>query len=326
MAEILSQDEVDALLEAVEAGELELESEAKQTGLTKEYSVYDFRRPNRVSKEQKRDIQALYETFCREFSMHLGGYLRMQVEMQVLSVEELIYQQYLMALPNPTFIGVFDIKPVESVGVLEVSPSIAYPIIERLLGGGGGTIADEKRIPTTLEMGIFDDIMEQMLEFMQNVWGKVGKVEYKLSSTEVDTQFVMVIPPEENVIVVNFEIKFGEASGGASICLPYIGVEHLLRKLGAEGQRKREDIVEEIVNPKEALKSALLEAEAELSIVLGTTHVPMGRVASLKEGDIIVLSTKTDEGVVVRINGKDKFYGKPGRLGKRLGALILEKI
>ncbi len=318
MADILDQSEVDALLNAVSAGEMDADEPSVGGGRTrdslpKDVSVYDFKRPERVSKDQMRALQTIHEGFARNFGAALSAFLRTIVDTRVATIEQLTYSEFIHSLPSPTCFNLLTAQPLEGQLCLELSPLIVYPIIDRLLGGTNAEIFIPQRPLTTIEMRLVNRIIERALVHLAEAWSELVSVEFKVSGTESNPHLVQIVAPNEVVVVLGFEIKIGARAGTMSICIPFNVIEPVIGKLAAQswfayarggGGKERTRRVEGRVKL----------AEVEMRAYLGETKLRLSDLLSLAPGDIIKLEKLVNRDFVIRVRGQNKFAGRLGQL------------
>ena len=232
MADILSQEEIDALLEAVDdddAGNDDLlvpETSSKPTE-QKNVTLYDFKRPNRVSKEQLRAFRSIHDKMVRTLSAQISSVMRSIVEIQLHSVDQMTYGEFLMSLPSPTSFNVFSMKPLEGSGVLEINPSIAFPMVDRLLGGKGEAY-DSNRDFTDIELNLLDTILRVIMQNLKDAWGPVSEMYPVVEARESSPNVIQIVAQNEIIVMVVMEIIVGHTSGMMNICYP--GLRNQLQK------------------------------------------------------------------------------------------------
>jgi len=322
MADVLEQSEVDALLAAVDAGAVKEETASNVFTRTKrltdvEVRGYDFKRPERVSKDQMRALEALHEGFSRNFGAALSGYLRTIVEVTVASIEQLTFSEFIHALPNPTCFNLLAAKPLDGQMCLEISPLIIYPIIDRLLGGSSADLFIPQRPLTQIEWRLVKRLTDRALTNLSEVWSNIIKIQFELTETESNPQLVQIVPPNEVVVVISFEIKMGSRAGTMSLCIPFNVIEPVMsklsqqnwftysRKAGNEGQAK-------------AVQKSLSGAPLLVNVLLGYTTIKVSELMSLAPGDVIQLEKPASGEMIVQVEGKNKYAGLIGQYkGKR---------
>jgi len=324
MAEILSQEEIDALLEVVEDEEaVEEISAGPDLFEQRQITLYDFKRPNRVSKEQLRSIRALHDKMARNLASDISSLMRSIVEVQLHSVDQMTYGEFLMSLPSPTSFNVFSLKPLDGKGVIEINPSIVFPMIDRILGGPGMPF-DANREFTDIELNLLDQILRVITQNMKDVWSPIMELYPVIEAKESSPNVVQIVAQNEIVIMVVMEIIIGQTSGMMNICYPVISIESLLPKLASRDLMLSETSSRKSRNKE--LKALLRGAKMELEAVLGYANLSMKEILDLQEGDIIKLDRPADDTVVVKVDGREKFIAEFGIRRYRKSIKIKEKL
>jgi len=319
MADVLDQDEVDALLQAVAGGEL---GENKEDGSLaevesaqdkpREVHTYDFKRPERVSKDQMRAFEGLHERFSRNLGAALSGYLRTIIEVKIRSTEQLTYAEFTYSLPTPTSFSLLSCAPLEGQVCLEISPLIIYPIIDRMLGGSSAELYIPQRPLTQIEQRLANRIIERAISALEDAWSNIADVKFKVIQHESNPQLVQIVAPNEVVIVIGFEIKMGNRAGSMSLCIPFNVVEPVIHRLASEdwfSYRKQSE--------QEDQRSHLLEnmtdAQLKLRAYLGQTSIKVRDLLALDVGDVLKIEKEANEDLVLQVEGKSKFAGHIGQ-------------
>ncbi len=323
MAEILSQEEVDALLVALQQGEdLDLELVSDKFAPTKTAVLYNFKRPDRISKDQIRFLQFLHDRFARNFSSVLSTYLRSIVEVDLVSIEQITYSEFLMSLPDPTFFCVLGVYPLEAKIAMEINPGLVFPIIDRLLGGAGEPV-EEVRPLTDLEMDLMDGVVNRALEELEKVWETVIEdIEFVVEVKESSPHLIQIVAPNEVVVLITFEIRIGEVKGMMNICIPAIALEPISSMLGLEMFTGTKAVTEE---DKRRVLRHVERVLVELEAILGRTTLTVEEILDLEEGDVLCLPVFIDSPVSITVGGVEKFTGRIG-LYKGRKAVKIEKI
>ena len=219
MADILSQEEIDALLEVVDddADETEETIEKPTISHQRQITLYDFKRPNRISKEQLRAFRGIHDKMARALSSQISAIMRSIVEIQLHSVDQMTYGEFLMSLPSPTSFNVFSMKPLDGTGVLEINPSIAFSMIDRLLGGKGDPYESTREF-SDIELNLLDTILRQMMQTLKDAWGPITEIFPTVDVKESSPNVVQIVAQNEIVIMVVKEIIIGDISGMMNRC------------------------------------------------------------------------------------------------------------
>ncbi len=314
MADILSQDEIDALLSTVVDEGEKVESIESADFMPKKISVYDFRRPDRVSKEQLRSIRNLHDKFARNFSSNLSSFLRTITDISLVSVDQMTYGEFLMSLPDPTSFNIISMIPLQGNAVLEINPSLIFPIVDKLLGGAGLPLFQVREL-TQLEMTIIDGIISLILKDLEEVWKQVvPNVRFKKELSENSPHVIQIVAQNEVVVLIVFEVKFGEATGMMNLCLPALVLEPILGKISSQdwliGAKKGRSGEYEL-RILELLETILVD----VSVELGRTELSMQEILDLQEGDTVLLNKKSTQPLNMYVGNRHKFFGNVGIMG-----------
>ncbi len=324
MTEILSQDEIDALLTAISTGEVDTTdySAAKEQRKVK---IYDFRRPDKFSKDQIRTLQMMHETFARLTTTALSAQLRALVSVHVASVDQLTYEEFIRSIPNPTTLAVINMDPLKGSAVLEIDPSITFTIIDKLFGGMGESSKISREL-TDIELSVMEGIIVRILGNLREAWSNVIDLRPRLGNIETNPQFAQIVPPNDMVVLITLETKVGEVEGMTNLCIPYITIEPVISKLSA--QYWYSSIRKGATDENMSIIQGRLET-VELPIVaeIGEVEISMQEVLDLRVGDVVKLpDTKVNSDMVLRIGGRKKYKCRPGLIGSRISIQVGEKI
>jgi flagellar motor switch protein FliM len=324
VADVLDQSEVDALLAAVDGGRMPGDPQAPQVygGAggpagnnaapgSAEVHVYDFKRPERVSKDQMRALEALHEGFGRNFGAALSGYLRTIIEVNVAHIEQLTYSEFIHSLPNPTCFNLLKAEQLDGQLCLEISPLIIYPVIDRLLGGSNADLFIPQRPLTQIEQRLVQRITDRAMQHLSEAWSNLTPVTFSVADFESNPQLVQIVPPNETVVVVGFELKMGNRAGTMSLCIPYNVIEPIMGTLASQNwfsyQRKggQEDHVRKLTKNVNA-------APVELRAILAQTTITLNDLLSLQPGDVITTEKHVEQDVLLQVEGRGKFLAQVG--------------
>ena len=303
MAGILNPAEVDALLKAVESGSL-----APGAAPAGPVQPYDFKRPERVSKEQIRALANLHEVFARSFGASLSGMLRTVSEMRLEALSQMTYQEFVTGLPNPTGCTLFSCEPLAGNMMIEFNPSVMFPIIDRLLGGGKSGPAIPTRPLTAIEWSLAQAITKRALEDLEAMWSSVRALSLKPVSSESNPLLIQAMPPNELVVAAVFQARVGEASGRVNLCIPYVTIEPLVADVEAHSWYPT---ASPTAAPAPAIRGPLTQATVRLTAVLAETSITLRELLSLEPGDLIETRQPAGAGLTVLVESLRKFAGKP---------------
>lgn len=309
MADILSQEEIDALLEVVddEGGATEIETE--DIGHQKQVTLYDFKRPNRVSKEQLRAFKSIHDKMARSLSSQVSAVMRSIVEIQLHSVDQMTYGEFLMSLPSPTSFNIFSMKPLEGAAILEINPSIAFPMIDRLLGGKGDPYENSREF-SDIELNLLDTLLRQIMQNLKEAWSSVTEIFPSVDAKESSPNVVQIVAQNEIVIMVVMEIIIGHSSGMMSICYPVISLESVLSRLASR------DLMLSDTSSKKSRNKELQALVAGTNVIvsgyLGGATLTLKEMLDLQVGNIVRLDRVADDTIIVSIDGREKYVASVG--------------
>lgn len=324
MTEILSQDEIDALLNAISSGEV-AEDEYSSVGEQKKVKIYDFKRPDKFSKDQIRTLQMMHETFARLATTGLSAQLRALVHVHVAAVDQLTYEEFIRFIPNPTTLAVINMDPLRGSAILEIDPSISFTIIDRLFGGKGETAKISREL-SEIEMSVMEGIIVRILGNMREAWSTVIDLRPRLGNIETNPQFAQVVPPNDMVVLINLETKIGEVEGLTNLCIPYITIEPIINKLSAQywySSIRKGELDENRAIIQERLDQVQIPVIAEV----GSVDISILDFMNLTVGDVVKLeNTTTRSDMLVKVGERKKFKCLPGRVGNRLAIQIGDRV
>ncbi|CAD7287826.1 Flagellar motor switch protein FliM [Campylobacter majalis] len=311
MADILSQEEIDALLEVVDGdGDTDdIQAHSSESGEQKQIIIYDFKRPNRVSKEQLRAIKGIHDKLARNLASQISSVMRSIVEIRLHSVDQMTYGEFLMSLPSPTSFNVFSIKPLDGNCVLEINPSIAFPMIDRLLGGLGENFETSREL-TDIEINLLDAVLRMIMQRLKESWSMITDMYPNVEAKESSPNVVQIVSQNEIVIMVVMEIIVGNSSGMINICYPVIYLEPILSRLANRDIMLGETSAKKSRNKE--LKTLIGRAEILYEAILGKAVISVNEFLNLKEGDILRLDRGADDKAIVSIDKKEVFLAEVG--------------
>lgn len=328
MADVLDQSEVDSLLQAVEAGSADDDQSPsfarRDEEQHRDIQTYDFKRPERVSKDQMRALESLHEGFARNFGASLSGFLRTIVEVRVATAEQLTYSEFIHSLPNPTNFNLVSAEPLEGQMCLELSPLIIYPIIDRLLGGSSNETFIPQRPLTMIELRLVRRITDRVLSNLTEVWSALVEANFKLEEVENNPHLVQIVAPNEVVVVMGFEIKMGNRSGTMSFCIPFTVIEPVMSKLATQGwlAYKRRASAEA---KNDEIATELGQTEVEMTAMLAETDINVQELLSLQVGDVIQTSKPANSPLHLKVAGRPGYACTLGKYKDHRAIKILRE-
>lgn len=323
--DVLSQSEIDALLNAVAMGEMSADDLKKDEAKTK-LRIYDFKRALRISKDQIRSLIRIHENFARILTNFFSAQLRIYTQISVASVDQLPYEEFIRSIPSMTILNVFDVSELDGKMIMEVNPTIAFVMLDRLLGGNG-EMYHKKGDLTEIETKILSNFFEHSIECLSEAWESIEEITPVLQELEVNPQFLQLVSPNETVIVITFTIQIGEFNDKINLCFPHVLLEKVMSKLSVHYwiQEKQGEEEEDLENTL-ALKKNIQHTYLSISAELGTTDITISDFLALEIGDVIQLDQRLDAPLIVKIGEESKFYGQIGQMNKKMAVQILEEI
>lgn len=317
----LSQAEIDALLSNL--GKQEAKDEPEAQGFpAKSVKPYDFRRPDKFSKDQVRALQMLHETFARLMSSSLSARLRTMVQSKLASIDQGVYNEYLRQVSGSTILGIISMDPLPGNILLEASPDIAYAMIDRLLGGPGRSARRFNSI-TDIELALLKSIFTTMIQDLQDTWSNIVQLTPRLKDIILNPRFIQVAFQGDAVIILVFEIKLGDAMGTITICIPYTVLEPIIPVLNAQSwfALSRKNRLNDSVA---TIQGEIYKMSIPVSVILGTSDVDFEELLAVQPGDVIKLDSRIGQELEIAVGGRVKYLGLPGTIGNRLATRITQ--
>ena len=321
MVDVLSQNEIDALLAALSSGEMDAE-ELKKEESQKKIRSYDFKRAVRFSKDHIRSLTRIHENFARYLTTYFSAQLRTFVQINVVQVEQLPYDEFIRSIPKMTILNVFEAEPLEGRMVLEVHPNVAFAMVDRLLGGTG--VAPSKiSALTEIETMVMERIFSRAFDSLQEAWKTIIDIAPRLEALETNPQFMQIVSPNETIALISLSTKIGDTTGMINLCIPHVVIEPIMSRLSVHhwfvSQKKSRAPEEE-----EILRQRVNKAKLPLIAELGNSQISIREFLSLSVGDVITLEKKVEDGLSIRVGEKLKFLGSPGVVKDRVAIQIDE--
>ncbi|MCR5656221.1 MAG: flagellar motor switch protein FliM [Butyrivibrio sp.] len=308
MSEVLSQNEIDNLLAALNTGELDVDQMSAAD--EKKVKDYDFKRPAKFSKEHLRTLEMIYEHYGRLLSTTLPLYLRKNVQVTVANSETVTYSEFSNALSNPVILGIINFLPLQGTIILELQANIGFSFIDRMLGGEGNGI-DKPRPFTDIEMPLIEKLITICMQLMVEPWENVLAINPIMERIETNPQFAQVISPTDMIAIVTLNIKIGDTEGLMNICLPYFTLESVMDKLNTKfwfsTMQKHDDDTY-----GDHLESLVRHVDVPVKAILGKCNVSVSDFVSLQRGDIIRLDNQVNSELQVYVGDIYKFTALPG--------------
>lgn len=323
MADVLSQSEIDALLSALDSGELNPEELEKEEDKQK-IKPYDFKSPQKFSKDHIRTLELIHDNFARIISNYLTAQVRTNVKVKIETVQQITYEEFIHSVPNPTILTIFKMPPLSGSILFESNPQFVYRIIDVLLGGAG-TGQYKSREFTDIDKNIIKQINKGLIANLKLAWEDVLEVEPEIEGLETNPALNQTLAPTEPVALITFSVEMNASNTFINICIPYLSIEKILDKLVVQ-YWFRENDAEILEESKHKLRSRLNIIDLVMTAELGTTHITVDDFLKLSVGDVVALDTATKEAVKIKVENEEYLYAKPGIIGKNKGVQILDII
>lgn len=322
MGDVLSQNEIDNLLNALTSGELD--AEEIKNNKEKPVKNYDFARPSKFSKEHLRTMEIIFEHYGRLLSTNLPIFLRKNIQVEVMNSEAVTYMEFSNSLSNPVLLGVVDFAPLEGNIIVEMASNLGFAMVDRMLGGEGEPL-DKIRDFSEIELLLIERVMTSCVDLLREPWENVLDVHPRLERIETNSQFAQIISPSEMIAIVTVNIKIGDVEGLMNICLPFITLEPVMDKLNTKfwysSQKEKTG-----VSYSDAVETLINRAKIPIKAVLGNSVITVADFSQLQVGDIVRLDTKVDEELDVFVGDIKKFSALPGASGKDYAVRVTQII
>jgi len=302
---ILSQEEIDALLLTAADKDAPAPVVATAQAAPTTIQPYNFRRPDRVSKEQLRALHFIHDRFAVNVSTSLSAFLRAVTEVSITSVEQFAYSEFLKSLPDPTAFYAIALPPIESLGALELNPSIAFAMIDRMLGGTGNSLAPDRAL-TEIEQNVLDSVVNLVLDHMTETWRSIVDVEFRIQARETRPQMLQVTSANEIVILLGFDVRIGESRGMLSICIPAASIESMEDRV-AQGWHRQPRIPTDIEIAR--LRTNLGRVPLAVTALLETRLLARDLV-DLEPGDVLTFARSASQPIDVHVGAVPRFAGR----------------
>ena len=340
-SDILSQNEIDSLLASLTAGLDSVPEEDHQDNAAlqasslieevsidedkKGYKLYNFRRPDKFSKDHLRALQDIHKEFSRQLALVLTSYLRMHVDIDVVSVDQLTYDEFTRSMPNPITIGIVELNPLPGQILLGMSHEVTSSIVDRMLGGTG--ISESKpRELTDIEEALARRVIERVTKSLEDAWKGVFPVQGLVVGMDSNYTLIQVASPGEIVALVTLEVQIASRhSGLLSLCFPYPVLETVVGQLSSQHIFQAKGIITS-AEDKQFILNKLNKTKMQVNVMLGDADISVQDLIDLKVGDVLKLNSSVIDDLTVRVNGIPKFTGRPGTKKNKVSICVSDTI
>lgn len=324
MNQVLSQQEIDSLLNALDTGDIDqIEIESKKDNIR----TYDFKRPIKLSKEYTNTLYMIFENFSKISSNLLSSQLNVEVELSLASIDQISFEEFVRSIPKVTLLGIFNSDPLVGMQVLEMNPKLCMDIIELICGGSG--VQSKNMIKnldefTDIEISILEETINLLLQGFEASWIDVVEMDAKIGSIDTNPQMIQNMSPNEPVILISFTTKIMDATSFMNICIPFAALESIIDKLSIKNWFDFEK--ETTTKDEGALKDSIMQSKVDLSVLLGNTGITVEDFLSLESGDILQLDKVIDKPLSMYIEDKPYLFVKPGLYNGSYAVEVLQYI
>lgn len=316
--DILSQSEIDSLLSALSTGDVKIE-ELTESQKQVEYKSYDFKRPNKFSKDHLRTLYILHGIFARLLSNFLTGYLRSNIQVEVSSVDQLTYEDFIRSVPTPTVLTIFSLKPLKGTAIAQFDPMFLFPMIDLFFGGDGKASVSVREL-TEIELSVARKLSIKVLENLASAWKDIVQVESQIVSMETNPRLHQVFSFNEILSMITLTTQVGDTSGFINLCLPFPLLEPVINQL-TSNKRFSSQISSEGGEPS-ILQHWLGLPELEMTVLAGQSRITVNDFLQLQKGDVLLIDRKVDQDMDLYVGESMKYKVQPGTLANRLAVQI----
>ena len=317
----LSQSEIDSVINALGSGNLTAKTKNQELSSDSVFP-YNFRRPNKFSKEQIRTLKNIHENFARMLANFLTAYMRSTVSVKLESINQITYDEFIYSLTLPTLITAFRFADKGGSAFLETNPHFSFPIIDILFGGEGQLVKHSREL-TEIELSVMRQVNEKILKNLRYAWEDIADITPEIETLDTNPQFSQLLASNEAVALLSFSTKIAGNEGLVNLCLPYITLEGLLPQLSTQNWHTRLSKNElDMTKAKKKLEQKLKVSEVELTAVLGSASISVSDFLSFELGDIILLDRQVNQPVDLCLEGWPKFKITLGALDGKMAGVI----
>lgn len=306
---VLSQEEIDNVFKSLKSGQERV----------KPAQPYDFRRPDRIPKDQLRAIHLLHENFTRSLSSSLSAFLRAYVAANLVSVEQLSFVEFTQCLPSPSCLVSVSMKPFDGNALLELNPTLVFPTLDMLLGGNGKSPIKVTREVTEIEQSILESVFRIILNDLRSAWQGVAPIDFRIDSMETEPQLLQVLAPNEAVVAISMELRIGESSGMMNLAIPSITVKMLRQKFDQQWSMRRTESTDE---DRRRILDIINPAQIVVDTQLRGPRLSVEDLLALEEGQVVVFDHPVHRELQVLMNGRPKFRARVGTSGRKRAAVL----
>lgn len=340
-SDTLSQAEIDSLLNSLTSGLESPDKEIQQDNVTlqaasliedvsfdedkKGYKLYNFRRPDKFSKDHLRALQDIHKEFCRQLALILSTYLRMHVDIDVVSVDQLTYDEFTRSMPNPVTVGILELNPLPGQVLLGMSHEVTSSVVDRMLGGTGVSETKPREL-TDIEEALAKRVIERITKTLEDSWKGIFPVQGVVVGMDSNYTLIQIASPGEIVALITLEVQISSKySGLLSLCFPYPVLENVISQLSSQHIFQSKGIISS-AEDKQQILNKLNSSIMHMSVILGEAEISINDLIDLKVGDVLKLNNLVTEDLIVKVNDIPKFVGRPGTKKNKIAMSVTNTI
>lgn len=322
MNQILSQDEVDALLKGLDKGEIDTEQEIPEE--ESDYPKHDWTSQGKKQKASMPLLNVVHSRFAERLRHSLSNSLRKLVDIDMSGLELIKVEEFQRTLPIPTSLHLFKMEPLKGMGMLVIETRLVFSLIEAYLGGTGtGSAKIEGREFTPIENRIIKKVVDIALEDLQTAWSEIYPLKLNFVKSETNPLGITIAPPADYLLTIKAEVELKKPAGYFTLCIPYSSLQPIKDRLAGQYMKDEEETDKNWVA---LLKERISESAVEISVELGRAQLAVRDFLNMKEGDILVLEKEVKSSLIAKVEGIPKFLCVPGKHGNRAVFKIEELI
>lgn len=327
MDQVLTQQEIDSLLNAMNNGEIVEEKAEKEEEL--KVKSYDFRRPTKLPKEYVNTLHMIFEDFSKVSSNVLSTLLRSTINLNLASIEQISYDEFIHSVPRFTLLGLFHSEPLKGIQILEINPQLCMLIVELLCGGvdigkQDNLFVKAKDSFTDIELILLKEIVVEMTKIYENVWKDIIELQTEFDELDSNPQLLQNMSPNEPVVMITFTVRIGGIDSFINICVPYVFFEGLTDKLSFHNWFDSNQ--EYSANDERNLKQSMNNIPLDLQVVLGESEIELSNFLHLEPGDILKLDSKINEPLDSYVGGSPYYSVKLGKKNNQIAIELIDKL
>ena len=325
MAEVQNENKIQSYNDSYNEYDMYLDNDIDELSeFKKGYKLYNFRRPDKFSKEHLRGLQDIHREFSRQLALSMTGYLRIPINIDVISVDQITYDEFISSMPSPMTVGIFELAPLPGQILLGYSFEVISCFVDRMLGGTGAADSETREL-TDIEEALTKKVLEKTIETFATSWSTIIPAEATLIDIENNYSMVQVASPSEIIALITLEVQMGGKHFGLlNICLPYPLLESIISQLNTQHIFQSKGIMA-TAEEKQDMIDKLSTTNIDVEVLFGNSDITLKDFIALKEGDVVILDKKIHDDLTVKINGAKKFFAKPGTIKNKMCIKITDR-